>query len=218
MTEPALDHLGITDDPGCDAPPDLRTAIQRDFSPIDGLGEVGGETTIRVFRLPFHDAVELVLATDPAWRPEGVWVVWLVEAGQFYRLYGSSPPIHVLNAKICPRLELSTILPYLRFFCLFVQGSGGPFLIVESTSNPFVPQENMEQIGDQIVPAEVLGQDAAGIWHAAAMVHYGDVLFASRFGIALTGAVDMIEDAPVVHDLPAKVRVPLGLSSDERAP
>ena len=208
---PAIEHLGITDDPGRDAAPELRALILRDLSPIDGLGEVGAGTAIRVFRLPFHEAVEMVVATDPAWRPEGVLAVWLVEAGRFYRLNGSSPPIHALNERTRPRLEAATVLPYLRFFCFFVRGERGPFAVLDRFAGPLLPEANRDAVGDRIVPAEVLGRDAAGSWQIAALVHYGDALFASRFAVAPSGMVEMVADKPIVEDLPGTIDVPLTL-------
>jgi hypothetical protein len=217
-TGPTIEHLGFTDDPGRDAAPELRARILRDFSPIDGLGEVGETTAIRVFRLPFHEEVEMIVATDPGWRPSGVRVVWLVETGRFYRLNGSSPPIHALNEKARPRLGPSTVLPYLRFFSFFVRGHGGPFLIVDSVAHPLLPEANRREIGDRIVPPEVLGQDASDAWHVAGVVHYGTALTAARFGVAPSGMVEMLGDARIVEDLPAAVDAPLCLVDDGREP
>jgi hypothetical protein len=204
--------LGITEDPGRDASDTERARIARDLAPVDGLGWIGEETTIRVHDLPFYEGADLVIAADSSWEPEGVHACWLRHANLFWRLNGQSAPIHDLNGKVGVRLGRQSALPYLRFFCYFVRGEDGPFIVAEERTLSRLAQDVRAAVEANVVPADLLGEDRQGSYHAAAVVIYGTALFAARFRIHPSGMVEMVDDEPLDGGLPARIGAPLNVT------
>jgi hypothetical protein len=204
--------LGFAEGPGREATAGERAKIVADLSPVDGLGWIGEGTRIAVFALPFHDGVDLVVASDPAWEPEAVLACWLGHGGLFWRLDGTSPPIHDLNGKVDAAIDGRNALSYLRFFCFFVRGAEGPFLVAEPASLPLVTEEARAAVAEKAVEPEYLGEDRNGALHAAATIVYGTAAFAARFKLLPSGMVEMVEDDPILDGLPGGVLAPLNLT------
>ena len=101
------------------------------------------------------------------------------------------------------------VIEYLRFFCYFVHGDEGPFLIVEDIDHPAIDQTKLEEgmrkvIQDAVRPAAFEGATGEGALEASAMVLYGNALFAARFSMTENGMIEMIDDEPIAADLPVK--------------
>lgn len=214
MTAERIVQLGITEDQGRDAPSELRARITHDMVPIDDLGAVGEAAAITVFRLPFYENVEMVVASDPSWTPAEALIVWLLHEDGLYRLDGSSHPIHMVNAAARMRLDAMRVLAYLRFFCFFVRADLGPFLVLDRGKNAFLPEASRAMLAPDLVAPEVLGQDHRDIWQVATLLHYGTAMFAARFSITPSGMIEMDEDHPLIEDLPAMVTAPLSLGDE----
>lgn len=191
---------------------DRKELLER-INPIDGRRQVDTNTAMENTRLPFYsDHIKLLRLSDPKWSAR-LYVYYLQNKENLYRLNGTSPPIHEVNAKAPIQLNESNVLAYLRFFCFFVRGDYGPFLIFESLDQPEIPDissaEEHAELEKHAYPARFNGVDAEGKFLAAAMIWYGNAVFAAKFKIQPTGMVEMDGDEPVLGDLTTKIEAPL---------
>lgn len=184
------------------------------INPIDGKYKVSAQSSTVAWRqLPFYDNVVLVRVQDRMWSPGNLTIYYLTEEGNLYRLNGTSPPIHEVNAKAPVRLDENNILEYLRFFCFFVRGEEGPFLITESIDQDDLPK-NMDGRTKSVVegtarPATYEGKNEQGFYLCDAVVFYSNALFIANFAVQPTGMIEMLDDEPVAADLPARVDAPI---------
>ena len=160
-------------------------------------------------QLPFYTSIGLVRVDDRTWPP-GTGPFWfLAKQGRMFLLDGSSAPIHDANEADPVKITEENTLDYLKFFCYFVHGDEGPFLIVEDIDHPALDKNKLEPatkkiIEDAIRPAAFEGKTAEGAYEASAMVLYGNALFSARFSMTESGMIEMIDDEPVAADLPVK--------------
>ena len=49
--------------------------------------------------MPFYERVVLIRVKDPGWTPKSLNIYYLTVDGNLYRLNGTSPPIHEVNAR-----------------------------------------------------------------------------------------------------------------------
>lgn len=180
------------------------------INPIQGKFNAQPQTaTVEWCQLPFYTTVALVRVNDTAWPP-GAGPFWfLAKQGRMFLLDGSSAPIHDANEADPVKVTEANTLDYLRFFCYFVHGDEGPFLVVEDINHPALDQGKLEDatrkvIEDAIRPAAFEGRTAEGALEASAMVLYGNALFSARFSMTENGMIEMIDDEPVAADLPVK--------------
>jgi hypothetical protein len=160
-------------------------------------------------QLPFYNTVALVRVDDRAWAPNTGPFWFLAKQGKMFLLDGSSAPIHDANEADPIKLSEAHALDYLRFFCYFVHGDEGPFLIVENIDHPALDKSRLEDatrkvIEDAIRPAAYEGRSAEGAYIASGMVLYGNALFSARFSMTENGMIEMIDDEPVAADLPVR--------------
>lgn len=181
---------------------------------IDGKHECNTDTTeIHWRQLPFYKSVALVRLRDTNWDPANLGVYYLTNKGELTRLDGTSPPIHMMNAEAPIKVTEDNVLEYLRFFCFFVRGEEGPFLISETMESYGLP-ENMDDgtrkaIEGVLRPASYEGKNADGHYLCDAIVFYSNALFLSNFAIQPSGMIEMMEDDPLVTDLPVRVDQPV---------
>ena len=91
------------------------------INPIDGKYRVSAESTRVEWRmLPFYETVALIRVRDPNWVNQNLNIYYLTDQGNLFRLNGTSPPIHEVNAKAPIKVNEENVLEYLRFFCFFV--------------------------------------------------------------------------------------------------
>jgi len=183
-------------------------------NPIDGKYKVAAETSEVSWRaLPFYDQVALVRVKDPNWTPKSLYIYFLTAQGNLYRLNGTSPPIHEVNAMAPVKITEENVIDYLRFFCFFVRGEEGPFLISESMDNPYIPETMDDKtrtvFEGTLRPATYEGKNEQGFYLCDGIVFYSNALFIANFAVQPTGMIEMLDDDPVAVDLPIKVDAPI---------
>lgn len=180
------------------------------INPIQGKHNASAASAkVEWAQLPFYTTIALVRVNDNAWAP-GTGPFWfLAKQGRMFLLDGSSAPIHDANEADPIKVTEANTLEYLRFFCYFVHGDEGPFLIIEDINHPAIDKAKLDDakrkvIEDSLRPAAFEGKTAAGAYEASAMVLYGNALFSARFSMTENGMIEMIDDEPVAADLPVK--------------
>lgn len=183
-------------------------------NPIGGKYKVSTATTKVQYRmLPFYDNVAMIRVKDPAWTPANLYIYYLTDQGNLYWLNGTSPPIHEINAKAPVKITDDNVLEYLRFFCFFVRGEEGPFLIAETVDDPYIPKNVDERtksvIEGTIRPSSYEGKDEKGNFRCDAVVYYSNALFIANFSVQPGGMIEMLDDEPIAADLSVKVDAPV---------
>ncbi len=184
------------------------------IDPIDGKYKVANDTTAVVWRsLPFYDRVVLVRVKDPSWTPKNLYIYYLTVDGNLYRLNGTSPPIHEVNALAPIKVTEENVLEYLRFFCFFVRGEEGPFLITEDIDDPDLPKDMDDKTRSVVAgtarEATYEGKNEQAYFLCDGVVFYSNALFIAKFAVQPTGMIEMLDDEPIAVDLPSKVDVPI---------
>lgn len=170
-------------------------------------------TEVHWRKLPFYDNVVLIRLRDRTWGKARLNIYYLTDQGNLYRLNGISPPIHEVNAKAPIKITEDNVLDYLRFFCFFVRGEEGPFLIAESMDDPYIPQ-NMDPKTRAVIEGTVRtatyeGRNEQGHFLCDAVVYYSNALFIANFAVQPSGMIEMLDDEPIASDLPVKVDAPV---------
>ncbi len=184
------------------------------INPIDGKYKVSADSTRVEWRqLPFYDSVALIRVKDPNWVNQKLTIYYLTDQGNLFRLNGTSPPIHEVNAKAPIKVNEQNVLEYLRFFCFFVRGEEGPFYIAESMDDPNIPTD-MDDTTRSVVEGTVReatfdGVNEQGHFLCDAVVFYSNALFIANFAVQPTGMIEMLDDEPIAADLPTKVDQPV---------
>lgn len=193
---------------------DELTGFLEQIDPIDGKIKVSAKSTQVHWRmLPFYESVALIRVRDPNWVNKKLTIYFLTDQGNLFRLNGTSPPIHEVNAKAPIKVTEDNVLDYLRFFCFFVRGEEGPFYIAESMNDPYLPKdldESTQDVLEGVVrQASIEGVNDKGHFLCEAVVFYSNALFIANFAIQPTGMIEMLEDEPVAADLPARIDQPI---------
>ncbi len=179
-------------------------------NPIQGKYNASpSSATVMWAQLPFYNTIALVKVDDTAWPPKTGPFWFLAKQGRMFLLDGSSAPIHDANEADPITVSELNALEYLRFFCYFVHGDEGPFLIVEGIDHPALDQSKLDDATRKVIegairPAAFEGKTEEGNLEASAMVLYGNALFSARFSMSQNGMIEMIDDEPVAADLPVK--------------
>ncbi|MBL8637330.1 MAG: hypothetical protein JNN09_02410 [Alphaproteobacteria bacterium] len=184
------------------------------INPIDGKYQVSSNSTEVGWRmLPFYDHVVLIRLRDRTWGKQKLTIYYLTDQGTLFRLNGTSPPIHEVNAKAPVRITDQNVLEYLRFFCFFVRGEEGPFLIAESMDDPYIPTnldpKTRTVIEGTVRGASYEGRNEQGHFMCDAVVFYSNALFIANFAVQPSGMIEMLNDEPIAADLPVKVDAPV---------
>ncbi len=184
------------------------------INPIDGKYQVSSNSTEVGWRmLPFYDHVVLIRLRDRTWGKQKLTIYYLTDQGTLFRLNGTSPPIHEVNAKAPVRITEQNVLEYLRFFCFFVRGEEGPFLIAESMDDPYIPTnldpKTRTVIEGTVRGASYEGRNEQGHFMCDAVVFYSNALFIANFAVQPSGMIEMLNDEPNAADLPVKVDAPV---------
>lgn len=193
---------------------DELTGFLDQIDDIDGKYKVNAASTQVSWRmLPFYESVALIRVQDPNWVKPNLVVYYLTDQGNLFRLNGTSPPIHEVNAKAPIKVTEENVLEYLRFFCFFVRGEEGPFYIAESMDDPNMPTEmddtTRSVIEGTVRPASFEGKNDQGHFLCNAVVFYSNALFYADFAVQPTGMIEMLDDEPIASDLPARVDRPV---------
>lgn len=190
-----------------------RDGFISQVDPIDNVFKTSPNTQVHWRRLSFYNTVVLIRVTDRGWSPAGLNLYFLTEQGNLYRLNGTSPPIHEVNAKAGIQLNDENVLDYLRFFCFFVRGEDGPFLISEDMNNPHLPKNMNDNtraaVAGVVRPASLEARNEQGLYMCDAVVFYSNALFLANFAVHPSGVIEMLQDEPLVGDLPVRVSAPI---------
>jgi len=189
---------------GADVEPFIKAV-----SPIKGKYEVKADTAKVEWRmLSFYPSIAMVRVNDSSWGSDVGPFWFLAKQGRMFHLDGTSLPIHEANDAGPIQISEQNVLDYLNFFCTFVHGDEGPFLIIENMNDPVLPPDMDDSvrkvIEDAINPASYDGMTEKGEFQASANVLYGDALFFARFVIYPDGMIEMVDDEPIAADLPVK--------------
>lgn len=193
---------------------DELTGFLDQIDDIDGKYKVSADTTKVSWRmLPFYESVALIRVQDPNWVKPNLVVYYLTDQGNLFRLNGTSPPIHEVNAKAPIKVTEENVLEYLRFFCFFVRGEEGPFYIAESMDDPNIPTD-MDETTQSVIegtvrPASYEGKNDQGHMLCNAVVFYSNALFYADFAVQPSGMIEMLDDEPIASDLPSRVDQPV---------
>ena len=181
---------------------------------IDGRHNTSSSSTEVSWRpLPFYEQVVLIRLRDENWDPQHLQIFYLANQGQLTRLDGTSPPIHMVNAESPVKITDDNVLDYMRFFCYFVRGEEGPFLIAENIDDPAMPK-NLDDSTTKVIEgvlrdASYEGKDDNNYWLCDAVVFYDDALFLANFAVQPSGMIEMLEDHDLVNDLGVRVDSPV---------
>jgi hypothetical protein len=185
-------------------------------NPIGNKHKVSPQTTQVHWRtLDFYKGLALIRVSDSLWPNKKLRIYYLVEfnSDNLYRLNGTSPPIHEVNGKGFININEGNVLEYLRFFCFFVRGEEGPFLISEDLSNPNLPADmddaTKNAFQNVLRPASFEGKDEKGNFRCDAVVFYSNALFIANFSVQPGGMIEMLDDEPILTDLPIRVEQPV---------
>ena len=186
---------------------DTRDLVERIGDTLDGSLPVDDEVTAEVAALPFYDNYSLIALSSPKWDPF-MRVCYLTDGGNMFRLNGTSPPIHEVNAKAPVQINEANALAYLSFFCFFVRGDEGPFYVLHDLEDELLPTEFRDGT-DEILRSAVsrvmrsprlFGKSGNEI-RASALVYYSNAIFSGDFRIAPSGMVEMAGDRPLMGEL-----------------
>lgn len=192
------------------ADPHAMKALQKEWKTEWGDIEA---MDVRIFDLPFQPGIPLIDVRRRTSSPRAGRLCFLLQDDSLYRLDGTSPPIHAINGKKTPIITDKTALEYLAFFCFFVRGGGGPFLVVDRPQGDFLPDlgKDKDVFEKAFRPPCVWRQDEKGDWLVSALLYYSDGLFFADFRIAPSGLVEMVSDTLLLANLPARIDAPLDL-------
>lgn len=179
----------------------LRRTVARDHAPA------------------FDPELRLTEVYDSGWSlRRRAWFLGVDEDGDPRRLNGTSPPLHDFRNHRKLKLNPRTAPHWLRFFCYFVHGDEGPFLITEDlrrlaghTGRP-ENHRSVAALAEHLQPVARVRTRArrfAGRFVYDAPVHYDTALFRSRFAVSPDGEIEMITDDVLVKRTGLRVRRPL---------
>tara|TARA_R110000868_G_scaffold325832_2_gene586717 strand:+ start:29634 stop:30587 length:954 start_codon:yes stop_codon:yes gene_type:complete len=184
------------------------------IGPIDGVYRVRAKTTQCLWRsLPWFDTVAIIRVCDPGWEDPDLVIYYLAWNGSLFRLNGSSPPIHEVNAKASIKIDSDNVLDYMRFFMFFVRGDDGPFYVAERVDDPLLPMASDDKMKAKIKrairPARLERINKDGHYIVKASVIYGNRIFLAVMAVQPSGMIDMTNDRPSPFSLEHGVRAPL---------
>ncbi len=179
----------------------------RQINPVDGKLRVSGQTTnFHWCKLPWYENVVLLRIYDPGWSREDLALHYIVLNQKLFRLNGTSPGIHEVNAKAPLLLTEENVADYLRFFCLFVHGQEGPFYLLERPDDPLLPDKRALQPYEKLIRSVSYdGINDKGHFLLSGLVMYSNALFVANFAVQPTGMIAMLDDEPVASDLPFRI-------------
>ncbi len=178
-------------------------------------------TQVRDRALPFYNAARLVELVDLGWERKNLRLFFLIDNQEVYRLDGSSLPILTLNEKASISLTDENVGFYVSFFCFFLRSEGGPFLILDSLDNPYIPAEALDWLDEAALEAgqlglrrlfrapRLFGRSENGDWRFCALVYYDNAVFAADFLVQRAGEIKMETDRPIIANLRCRVNAPI---------
>lgn len=202
---------------------EIKSWLFTELGVVDGKYPLSDTTTrVEVCKLEWYEQYKLLRMVDSEWKNPKLCLYYLIGfENQLFRLNGTSPPIHEVNAKAPIKLTEENVLSYLIFFCFFVRGEEGPFYILESLDDPLVQDIKNFSLDDKLMeatfsvidgtarPALLLKVNKEGEFFCEAVVAYSNALFIGRFLVKPTGMIEMLEDEAIAADMPFRINAPV---------
>ena len=214
---PLVDFFSFSDD-GWAIVEDTSAIFEQVSGMIDEKLEVDSAVLVRRRSLPMYEHASLLCLTSTKWK-SGLRLCYLEDAGNLFRLNGTSPPIHEVNAKAPIRLTDKDAGYYVSFFCLFVQGQEGPFYMVHDLDDELLPagaasaqtggKSQGRTLGDLFRGPRYLGKSDTGAWRFSSLIYYSDDIFLADLEVQPSGMVEMVNDQPLISGLPSRMSVHL---------
>jgi ankyrin repeat protein len=180
------------------------------------------DAVVRKRPLAFYPGTHLVLIEQDTGFGVQARSYFLEGPDHAVALDGKSQPIHEYNRTSAqfadgpPRLVIDddNALDYLAFFCFFVRGDEGAFLLLDRADHPALPRRIFGVRGETPTRARraldkifqlprYWGRAPDGRWLIHALIYYSDAIFFSAFALAADGTIEMIEDYPILQSLGA---------------
>jgi len=195
--------------------PETRRALERKMREL-GFAEIASGNRMEKWSPPYYPGTSLV-RVHGNWQPANLFLYFLVNSDrQVTWLNGTSPPIHRFNARQSPALNAQTAAAYLWFFTFFVRGEEGPFLLIGSPKDTFVPKAGESSNSDTRkalagLPEPVRCRSATGehVFRCIGIIYYSNAIFQAEFGLSSSGIVQMLSDKPLAADLSHKIDAPI---------
>lgn len=191
---------------------DLSAFVDK-INPVDGRYKLNLDTVdCHRRRLPWYDTVELIQLRDKNLRKPNLALCYLRDGDNLFRLNGTSPPIHEVNAKAPVKINEQNVADYLRYFCFFVRGEEGPFYVLEDAADPLLPikEPTLRSVVEGTArPISFDGVNEQGYYLLNAVIYYSNAIFLAQFAVQPGGMIEMVDDEPIAADLPVKLDCPL---------
>lgn len=164
---------------------------------------------VRIAELPFYKEVVLVEIHDAS-RESLKDQSWFLFHGELIvHLDGTSKPVHDMNEVADITLTSENVADYVYFFCFFVHGADGPFFVIENADFPAIDKKKadflvLKKIKDACKSLELSTITDEGVFILSGTVLYGNALFGVQFAVTFNGLIEMIDDEPLVGDIPAR--------------
>lgn len=184
------------------------------LSPIDGRYILKVDSTsIYLHHLPWFENALLLRLTDKNWGNKYLAIYYIASEGSLYRLNGTSPPIHDVNAKAPININIDNVVDYLRFFCFFVRGEEGPFHVIDRNEDPFlssiIDEGARNKISSMVSPVDYKGQNEKNHHLLSATIFYSNAIFIANFAVHPSGMIEMLDDEPLVDSLNMRITAPI---------
>lgn len=214
----AQSQLDVTGKPWADVAGSKRAAFLKVTQLKRGLGVNPDNLKIQEQALSWSAGSRLYRVTG-GWEPRALVLYFLAEpGGALHPLDGTFKPIKKLNAAVPVSLNMQTVRDYLWFQTFFVRGKEGPFLIVETTQDRYLPQ--LENAGIEILPRYgVLEKIPRALscmpgsepvkFTCNGAVYYSNAMFDATFEISGQGDVTIPKSRPVAVKLHHFVNAPI---------
>lgn len=193
-----------------------KDSMIKQFSENQIKYNVDQSTHFHMAVLPFYDPhrVRILRVQSPKWVQKHLTLYFLINEDKMRALDGTSSPIHQCNYEVGINLTQDNVLDYLRFFCFFVRGDEGAFLIAEGIEQKEIPKSLSKKEGMDLKkilrPAIYQGYDQRRKeFLAQAKVYYSNHIFGARFIIEQSGMIKMHDDNPIMNDLSKKIERPI---------
>lgn len=163
----------------------------------------------RALPLPFYRDLAGVEALFDLGQEKGRGLLSFVVGQELALLDGNAAIIHELNARVSFALRDSeTAASYLRFFCYYVRGADGSFIVTDSADElPWkdgIAIDAAKRAAAAAIAPPTLEDTPAGKegFLFASTVRYAGFLFGAHFLVSPSGMIDMLDDDPIDSGLP----------------
>lgn len=181
-----------------------------------GLGLEADFLTIQETDLSWSPGTKLVRVMG-GWEPSALVMYFLRRPeGALIHLDGSYESIVALNGLVAPKVTEDTVGDYLWFTGFFVRSERGPFLIVESVQDRFIPPL-IEGKGDMAngyasvndIPRQLNCLKSEEGFRCVGTVYHAQSIYDADFEVSLSGLIDMPSSRPLAAKLAYAVNAPI---------